>query len=423
MAIIARAEEVRYARQKSILPVKTGVQRFLLEAPFNLIGLLMRGVMELLPAELVLKGHEKLFRQLASPRHYPFDPASPALEASRALARRVEAETGLRPAMLALISHPPVMGEMAHLNFELVRHAILALRELRGEACRPRLVVAVDPFALDTVSMATEGLYAGYMGTYHVGIDRMALERGGVSRALLKEAAWHRMAYRLLGLLRSGREVGMVLSGGVPSTTRALYVTKEWLASQRAQSALKSRPSEALKRLLDCPGFANFRAPAGAPRGAWRAMEAYLASALTGALGDGGRPELPSADTGRMTGPARQAAQDCLEALGFRPPQAQIALELLSEEVGRETPYRARFFRILAGRVLKKGTPLIFIPIAHRVGAGGEMAVAVKPAWAWTGWRGGVIKARGTGLPGEPSAQWEGSAEAFAARFVRENFS
>jgi len=39
---------------------------------------------------------------------------------------------------------------MAHLNFELVRHATLALRAARGRPCRPRLVVAIDPFALDT---------------------------------------------------------------------------------------------------------------------------------------------------------------------------------------------------------------------------------------------------------------------------------
>lgn len=419
MAIIARAEEIRYARQKAVLPKKTGVQRLLMEAPFNLIGLALRRLVEALPAELALKGHDKLFRRLASPSHYPFDPASPALTQSRELVRKVEAESGKRAAILALISHPPVMGEMAHLNFELVRHAILAMRELRGQACRPRLVVAVDPFALDTVSMAVEGLYAGYMGTYHVGIDRMAFERGCASRALLRAAAWHRMAYRFLGLLRSGREVGMVLSGGVPSTTRALYVTKEWLASQRAQSALKSRPSEVLRRLGERPGFSNFHAPAGPARGAWRAMEAYLASALTGALG-GDPQELPSVDMGRLTGLARQAAQDCLDALGFRQAQAQISLDLLSEEIGRETPYRARFFRLLAGRVLKKGTPLILVPVAHRVGAKGELSVEVRPAWAWTGGGSGGLRAR---WAASLDVEWEGSTEAFATRFVRENFS
>ena len=54
------------------------------------------------------------------------------------------------------------MGDLAHLNIELARRSMLDLRKVRGRPCRPRMVVAVDPFALDTLSLLEEGFYAGY---------------------------------------------------------------------------------------------------------------------------------------------------------------------------------------------------------------------------------------------------------------------
>ena len=417
MAIIVRAEALRYERQKAVVPHKTTLQRLLLEVPCNIAGLIFSRFLEALPAERLARLHQKVFSGLASPKSYPFDDKSAALESSRELFRRVEKETGKKPAVLALVSHPPVLGDMAHLNFELMRHSLLAMRELGGASCRPRLVVAVDPFALDTASMPLEGIYAGVMGNYHIGIDRMALERGTASRALVRSAAWHRMAYRLFGILRRGGAVGMVLSGGVPQTTRVLYAAKEWLASQRAQSALKSRPSEVLKSLRGKPGFALYGKYAGDARGAWRALEAYLACALTGIMEDGGQ-EHSAADTGRLNEEAKAGAKDCLEALGFGAKQVQLALELLAEELARETPYRARFFRLLAGRVLKSGTPLVIVPVAHRIEGG--LGVEIKPAWAWLGMQEGVVRAREAGAKGP---DWQGSPEAFAVRFVRENFS
>ncbi|UPT74365.1 MAG: hypothetical protein M0D55_01050 [Elusimicrobiota bacterium] len=163
------------------------------------------------------------------------------------------------------------MGDLAHLNFELVRHSTLALRAVRGRPCRPRLVVAIDPFALDTITVAEEGVYAGYMGNFHLGIDRLALGRGHPGPAMSPHTRWDRMPLRLFRWLGEGREVGMVLSGGVPATGRVLYGVREWARRARSQSPLRARPAEALARLRAHPAFRKFESAAAAhvplPRG------------------------------------------------------------------------------------------------------------------------------------------------------------
>lgn len=420
MAIVTRAYELHLERTRTVLPSKSPGQRLWLEAPFVLAGLALSRLVELLPADWALSGHEKIFAVLAKPRSYPFDPSSPALGRARDLALAVERDCGRPPALLALISHPPVMGEMAHLNFELVRHAMKALRALRGRPCRPRLVVAVDSFALDTISIAEEGLYAGFMGSYHLGLDRLAKNRNAVSRRLLRRAAWDRMAHRFLALLNAGGEAGMVLAGGVPSTTRTLYAVREWMGRSRAQSPWRRDPAQALRRLRLWPEFAAFensRPRLGAmSHSAWRLAEAWAMARLAG-VSDGGRPD-SSAEAGELDPETRRDLQGCLQALGLEPAAAQREISALSEEWARETPYRARFFRILAARVLAKGRPVVILPIAHRVG-GRALSIEVKEAWAWTGLSGSRLSARRSA----PPRDWEGSAEDFAALFGRENFA
>lgn len=416
MAVIARAEARRCARQHAVLPAKPASRRFLLETPMNLGGMLLARALELSPPELVLRAHDALFRSLASPHHYPFED-SPALAAAAELTGRIEASAGKPPAILALISHPPVMGDMSHLNFELVRHAYLALRRLRAKPCRPRLVVAVDPFALDTLSLAVEGLYAGFMGTYHLGLDRMCLERGSVSARLLAATAWHRMPYRLFDVLRRGGEVGMALSGGVTTTARALYALREWLGRRRRMSPLRGKPEEVRRRLREDAAFRSMEEGGCGPvPSVWRAMEAWAMAGLSGATGASGEP--PAAETGRLTGEARAAAERCLEALALPAPGRGPALDELAEEVGRETPYRGRFFSAVARRVAASGRPLVMIPIVHR--DGGKLGVEEKTAWAWSGIRAGRVIAWNSASPAAP---WEAGVEEFSRRFVSENFS
>ena len=417
MSIVARAFEVHHPEEHASLPRKTAGLKFLLEPPFVLLGVALSWLVGLFPAEWFISFHDRVFRALAKPGGYPFDAASPALGRSRELLRLVEAGQARPAALLALISHPPVSGEMRHMNLELVRHAMLALREVRGRPCRPRLVVAVDPFALDTLAVYEEGFYAGFMGSFHLGLDRQASRRGALSRPLLRQAHWSRMPPRLLGLLRRGGEAGMILSGGIPETGRLLYAAREWVGRMRAQSPLRGVPSEILRRARVLPEFKRFEE--GSPLGESlrhspaRLLEAWVMEALSGVSGEGE----PSAETGRLSEPAKRVLRHCLTALDIPRERWEGSLKALSEKFARETPYRFRLFRALAGRVLAAGRPLVFLPVVHRIEDG--LGIEVKDAWAWTRLEGGRVRfaVAGSGLLEE-----EDGVEEFAERFVRANF-
>lgn len=388
MRAVTRAYEGKLAREGTRLPVKGEWTRRLVEPPARLFGMSLALVMELIPADATVAFHDWLFRTLAG-RVYPFDPESKEIREARALAERLEAETGRAPALLAAISHPPVMGEAAHLNFALVRLATLALRAVRGRPCRPRLVVAVDPFALDTTSLFEEGAYAGYMGNYHLGLDRLAFGRGQPGPLLSPHTRWDRMPRRLFRVLREGGEVGMVLSGGVPDTGRVLYAAREWARLARAASPLKADPARALACLRGNAAFAGFESGlAGVlhlPPGAWRALDAWLMACAAGLV------------PGQTASGAAAAALECLQAPAER--RAGLLAEL-SEDLVRETPVRRRFFRLLAGRVARR-RPVIVIPVTHRLDPYG---VSVGPPRALTS--------------ADPAA-----AEEFARSFTRENFA
>jgi len=400
MRVVTKAWELRLEAEGTTLPSKPESHRLLLEPLSRAFGMLLAEVLELLPPDLGVAFHNKLFLSLTPTRTYPFLASTPALVSARALAARLEKESGKTPALLACISHPPVMGDLAHLNFELVRHATLALREVRGRPCRPRLVVAVDPFALDTISVLEEGLYAGFMGSYHLGIDRLALGRGHPGPAMSPWTRWDRMPHRLFRSLGRGEEVGMVLSGGVPATGRVLYGVKEWAARARAAGTVKS-PSEFLKRLRAEPAFAGFEsaAPIPLPRGAWRLLEAWLMVSAAGLL------------PGQS---AEAAAAQALAGLGV-PEAARLALlEKLALDMTRETPARRRLFRLLVGRAARR-RPLVLVPIVHHTE---PLGVTEREAWGVTWAQAGRARVVREGHPDEVM-----TAEELAERFTEENFA
>lgn len=417
-SVVVRAYERRLGEgpAAAALPPKPPLMRLALEAPFILLGAAVAVVLELLPAKAALAFHDKVFSALAG-KNYPFRGDSPALARAEALVRRVREESGREPALLALISHPPVSGELAHLNLELTRHAQLALYRLRGAPCRPRLVAAVDPFALDTLSMPAEGVYAGFVGSYHVGLDRMAIGRGFLSALLLRRSSWSVMIHRLLGLLRAGHEAAMVLAGGVPSTTRVLYAVREWAGRARGRSS--SSPAEVLARLRAYAAFRRFETEgphgAGLTRNAWRMAEGWAMAALSGYFQE--EDPAAAAESGRLEEGARRTLLACLEALGVPEGERAAALDELARELSRETPYRARVFRLLASEVLGRGRPLVLLPIAHRLAGG--ISIEFGEAWAWTRGDAGTISAV---KAGEAAPAWTGSPAEFARLFVEENF-
>jgi hypothetical protein len=288
-----------------------------------------------------------------------------------------------------------------------VRHATLALRAARGRPCRPRLVVAIDPFALDTTSIAEEGLYAGFMGTFHLGIDRLALGRGHPGPALTPLAAWAAMPMRLLRALSEGGEIGLVPAGGVPSTSRVLYGVRDWARAARARSPRRGDPLAVERALRADPSFARFERAAAAaatavpPAGrAWRLIDAWLMLAAAGLLPDEN---------------VEAAALAVLACLAVPPAERPDLLAELGRDLARETPRRLRLFRLLAGRVARR-RPLLMIPIIHGTD---PLGVSLGEAWSWEWTSPGRVTARRAGAP---EAAVETTPEAFADRFVQENF-
>lgn len=408
LRVVTRAYELEVERTGTVLPVKGDIARRWLSAPFRAFGVCVAWIMETLPAEWAMSIHDRAYGALSG-RAYPFDPSSPVLARARALAARVEAETGAPPALLAAISHPPTLGELSHLNFALGRHALRALRVLRGRPCRPRHVVATDPFALDTVSAAEEGFYAGYMGTYHLGIDRLALGRAGAWRFLTPRASWFSMPWRLLRFLGEGGEAGIILAGGVPSTGRVLYGVREWARHARAASPLRGAPGEVSRALRGDESFARFERAAAAtlhlPRSSWRLVEVWLMAAAAGLL------------PGETLEAAAAAALECLSVPRDR---RRALLEELLRESSRETPTRRRLFRVIAGRVLRR-RPVVFVPIVHRAD---PLGVEVRESCSWEapgrGSARGRVRVRRADKPDEGLEMDSGE---FAERFVKENFA
>ena len=405
LRIVTRAYELELERAGIPLPVKTEFQRRFIEPFFRVLGVGAGKLMEAVPGDWNVAFHDKVYARLSSPNVYPFDAGGPAILRARALARDVEARAGRAPALLALISHPPAMGNLAHLNFELARHATLALRAVRGRPCRPRMVAAIDPFALDAANIVEEGLYAGFMGTYHLGLDRLALGRGHAGPSLTPRASWTAMPARLLGVLAGGGEVGMVLSGGIPTTGRVLYGVREWARRVRRESPYVADAPAAQARLRADASFRRFERVAAEqafmPKGIWRVFDAWLMAACAGLL------------PGESVEDAAVAAVSALEVPDARRPALMLDLR---RDLTRETPVRRRLFRIIASRAVRR-RPLVLLPIVHSVAPPG---VSVREARAWEAAGPGRVRVRRADAPDVAS---ETTPDAFADLFVEENFS
>lgn len=365
MSWFVEAENQRALKLGVRMPEKTRRARAIFEPPFNLVGLLIRAVGELLPPEAMLEAHERVFTEIAKPFSVPYS-GGPVLERARDEVRRIEKETGRRAAILCLTSHFPVTEEFLNANPEMMRHVFRGLAAARGAASRPRLVVAVDPFALDLVGLIQEAAYAGFMGTYHVGVDRMFSSRLSVGRALLTKTAWARAGWRLVSALNGGGEIGMVLAGGVPRTARVLYTVREHML--RMRRGRSSHPAQVLAVLKKEADFEGVTQTLKRRQSAWRVAEAYVISAL---IGRGGEEEaaMEELEKGKLNRKALKRLQAYGRALGLTDVQVDAGLTALKKEYARETPYRERFFRILAKRVVAKGTPVVLLSLAHRLTA------------------------------------------------------
>ncbi|MFH2204605.1 MAG: hypothetical protein ABIJ96_15935 [Elusimicrobiota bacterium] len=362
LMILARAEERRIAGK---IPVKRRLSRVWLEPWWNALGAAIAVAVHALPAAAAARLHDRLFlAALGGQRPHPFDDRSEHLGRAERLIAQAHRAAGRAPALLCLTSHPPAFGELMYLNVELVRHALWGLRRLRAEPCRPRLVIAMDYYALDMLALYEEGLYAGFTGRCHLGFDRLAHLRPAPGRALLRGTAWTNVVRRILAALAAGGEVGMVLGGGVPGTSRVFYCAREFVGRLYRERPT-TEPSGRIRERL-CAAAADFKrfigsGEIGAPamRNIRRAMEGWVLSCL---VRDGGLDEV---DAGRVPPVALEALAACAGALGWRGEEAARRRADFIASFARETPSRERFFSVLARRVAASGTPVLILPLTY----------------------------------------------------------
>ena len=92
----------------------------------------------------------------------------------------------------------------------------------------PQCFLAIDPYALDSVSLPVSAMYAGLMHSQYLVWDRQSSTQSWLQRnGLLAGTGHQRIAWRFLEALRSD-PVLMVLAGGMPPNARLFYAAREW---------------------------------------------------------------------------------------------------------------------------------------------------------------------------------------------------
>jgi hypothetical protein len=383
LAPVGRAEDLfaLFARREYTAvgppPAKSAAARGWLEPAFQAFGRALALAGEVLPDGTSLMAQDALYKAIQGggcEADQPFDPAQPALAEAAALIKEAERRTGRRAAVACLLAHAPVDKEWLHLNPLMFRHALKGLAAVRGGPCRPRLVNAVDAFALDMLDPVGEGAYAGYMSRAHLGFERVTAARPPAGRALTADAGWDTIARRILGLLSDGGELVMVLAGGVPATARGYYALREAVGRLCRESPGAADPKGVLGRLsAGTPSFAAFRGDGhvGDLKSAWRLLEAWV---LSLAMTPSGRRAL---DAGRLDAPAAAGLVAVGAALGVPPADMVAARKTLEAELARETPFRERFLSLLAHRASFARRPVLLLPLVW--GRLGAVKVAFGP--------------------------------------------
>jgi hypothetical protein len=242
------------------------------------------------------------------------------------LAKELEQKTGRWPALLVLTSHPETEGPLQWLRFELLRQGLQiadAVVEARTPGAwyrrHPRCLLAIDPFALDTVSTPVGAFYSAWMHRIYLAWDRQPSTQ-----------SW--MGWRLIKALKADTPVLMVLSGGLPANARLLYAAREFVHHLP------------LKR--------------------WALPKRQAQKELMGILM---KPEgsVWPADQGEIPAEKFGAIREAFVRWGLSPSQLEPALQELQEEFRLRVPYRTRLFRVLLSRIASKGKPLILVGVSH----------------------------------------------------------
>src|SRR5205807_4825406 len=212
-------------------------QRVWIEPFFNLLGFLWGELTLLLPWPQRKPYVQWVVRKMSghAPEENPELPRR--IEETLRLSQDLKAKTGRWPALLILMTHPDTEGPLEWLRFELMRQGLLAADAVVEAGSpsawypeHPRCLLAIDPFALDTVSPVVGGFYAAWMHRFFLVYDRQSSTQSWIQRhVFLRGSEYHRIGWKLLRLLKANAPVLMAMGGGLPYNARLLYAAREFV--------------------------------------------------------------------------------------------------------------------------------------------------------------------------------------------------
>jgi hypothetical protein len=270
----------------------------------------------------------------------PSDELQQRIQETVKLAKSLHLKTGRWPALLVLTSHPETEGEHQWLRFEVLRQG-LQIADAVVEAhfpgawyaSHPRCFLAIDPYALDTVSAMVGGFYGAWMHRIYLAWDRQPSTQSWIQRHLfLHGTHYGTIAWRLLRYLKSDSPIVMALGGGLPYNARLLYAAREFV-----------------RRL---------------PIGHWNVPRHQACLELMDILMNRDGTVWP-AENGELTPFVKEKVRRAMEQWGVSPERLDTVLAEFAEEFKRSVPYRTRLFNVFMGRIVKKGKPLIVMVIQH----------------------------------------------------------
>jgi hypothetical protein len=316
-------------------------RRVWVEPFFNLLGLLFGQGMQLLPWRLRRPLDLWFLRHLSHHAPAPNRELTDRTEQSLALAQRLKSQTDAWPAVLLFAAHPPTVGPLEWLRFEVLRQAmeladslVEAAKPSRAYRQHPQCLLGIDPYALDTLSMPAAGFYQGWMHRIYLAWDRQSAGQSWLqSHVLLRGTGYARIADRLLRRLKGGIPVLMALGGGLPQNARLLYASREFVKRLRVRRWPYPRTAVAQKLMY-----------------LLMEREAGVWPCATG--------EIPEATLQRVGALLRE--------LGLDAGQIEPALQGFREEFRQPVPYRERLWRFLLRRLVRAGQPLLWIAVAYR---------------------------------------------------------
>lgn len=340
VSTLVRADTLRRKHQGQPLSKYRPSQRVFIEPFFNVLGLAFGAFMSALPWPLRARMVQWVNIKMAAHDPEPGPNLPQITQETVRLARDIQDKTRTWPAMLVFISHPDTMGPLQWLRFEILRQGLL-IADAMAEECspgawykpHPRCFLAIDPFALDTISPAVGGFYSGWMHRFYMAWDRQPSSQSFLQRhLLLRGTGYDRVIWRLLRMLRKNVAVLMALPGGLPYNARLLYAAREFI-----------------NRLI--PNH-------------WPHPKRFYQQRMMEILMQSYDGVLPAAE-GVISPKAETRIGELLRELGLGEGDIQRAMEELRVEFKLEVPYRQRLFRVLLKRLVERGKPLIFLGVGH----------------------------------------------------------